>query len=568
MRADIYTGLISLINRERHISMIALMAVIGLYELLSVFYGFELCDSGYYMTFYENIFRAPASVEYNFMYYLSGVAGGAIMWIAPGMGMIGMRLVGVVNNLLIVWLLYKLFSRYIGVEYVIYGCLILFVSFIAMPMTFSYDLLTALLYVVATYLLINGMSDNSYWKVAISGAVIGLNVFTRLPNILGYSLILVAVFYTIYSKSFKNLFKYISSYTLGFIAAIIAVLLFMKIMGHYEIFINCIRDLFSVAQSKTSDVSHGIKHLISIRISCYILIAKALVKLLIPLIIILLGRNIIKNRPLYWVVAVISYASIMAFSIRNDVNVSMYVLCFIGLAYVLVVPNKAIVKSIAIAGAIIAIITPMGSDGLFNSGTIIFAVAAPIAMVFWGRHTQGRIVLLLIAVSCLANMYRAGAYFDAGSLAGKTATIHNSRVENIYTTQNRADVVNDILTGIKPFVKQGDVLFAYGSIPAINYMTGTIPFIGSSWPELLSIEDLRLRLIGAKPPYPPILRQKFNTIGDEWGEPNERYIFNSGVENTTIVNDKKSALVNQFIIVHKYKKAFENRYFILYVVPN
>ena len=54
------------------------IALLTLWQLVVATFGVDLCDTGYYLTFFDNIFKARASVEYNFMYYLSGVAGGAL----------------------------------------------------------------------------------------------------------------------------------------------------------------------------------------------------------------------------------------------------------------------------------------------------------------------------------------------------------------------------------------------------------------------------------------------------------------------------------------------------------
>ena len=44
--------------------------VVALYLLTGVVFGFDVCDTGQYLTMYANIFVAPESVGYHFMYYL------------------------------------------------------------------------------------------------------------------------------------------------------------------------------------------------------------------------------------------------------------------------------------------------------------------------------------------------------------------------------------------------------------------------------------------------------------------------------------------------------------------
>ena len=47
-----------------------------LYGLLVGFQGFDLCDEGWTMTAYQQIFICPQSVEYNFLYYVTLLVGG------------------------------------------------------------------------------------------------------------------------------------------------------------------------------------------------------------------------------------------------------------------------------------------------------------------------------------------------------------------------------------------------------------------------------------------------------------------------------------------------------------
>ncbi|WP_196039280.1 glycosyltransferase family 39 protein, partial [Bacteroides nordii] len=154
------------------------------YQLISVFLGFELCDSGFYMTFYDHIFKAPESVEYNFMYYLSGVVGGTFITLFPDAGIFDIRLLGVVNNMITVYLVYRLLRRHIHVLAIIIGVLLVIISYVGLPMAFYNDLMTCLLYVLAVFYLFKGLrSNNNLWFI-ISGIIVALNTFTRIPNVL------------------------------------------------------------------------------------------------------------------------------------------------------------------------------------------------------------------------------------------------------------------------------------------------------------------------------------------------------------------------------------------------
>ena len=58
--------------------------------------GIDLADTGFYMTFYRYIYTSPESVEYNFMYWLTGIVGGAWLSIFPGI--ISLRVLAMLCN--------------------------------------------------------------------------------------------------------------------------------------------------------------------------------------------------------------------------------------------------------------------------------------------------------------------------------------------------------------------------------------------------------------------------------------------------------------------------------------
>ena len=43
--------------------VVAAMLALVAYQLIGVFWGFELCDSGFYLTFYDHIYDAPETVS-------------------------------------------------------------------------------------------------------------------------------------------------------------------------------------------------------------------------------------------------------------------------------------------------------------------------------------------------------------------------------------------------------------------------------------------------------------------------------------------------------------------------
>ena len=59
-----------------------------LYQLIFIFQGIDFLDEGFTATFYQQFYNDPSSVEYNFMFWLSGLIGGTFACLFPDSGLI------------------------------------------------------------------------------------------------------------------------------------------------------------------------------------------------------------------------------------------------------------------------------------------------------------------------------------------------------------------------------------------------------------------------------------------------------------------------------------------------
>lgn len=162
-------------------------------QIPPLFMGVELCDSGFYLTFYDNIYSHPECVEYNFMYYLSGLTGGALLKIMHTA--LGMRIVGAAVNVLCALCLAAAFPARRFRSAVAGSSLLMIVGSWWLPLTFSYDHLTSLLTCVGLLLIMRSVTArNRTGAVCLalaSGLVLGMNTFARIPNVLGFAYILL-----------------------------------------------------------------------------------------------------------------------------------------------------------------------------------------------------------------------------------------------------------------------------------------------------------------------------------------------------------------------------------------
>ena len=546
------------------------LALLVLYQLLGVFFGMDIADAGFYLTFYDNIFSHPESVEYNFMYYLSGVVGGTFQSLFPSMGMCGMRLLGVAFNTLCAVILYYAMRRHVDERAIALGCALVVASFIAPPYTLCYDLCTIVLYVLAITLLWRGMERDKAWMIALASAMAGLNILVRIPNVLGLSMALVPVIrYFVERRRLDLSLKRTACLTLAFLsAAALAIIIVLALMPerHYSSFLNVLRDLRDIAADESGTASHSTGHMIMVQLKFYLTELWVAVKLAVPVGLYWWVHTRGKlPKWASWAVKAVALAAFVWFVYRMHPLQPLWVMCLVGgiMAIIKHWRQQSGLAWMALLGIGMMLVMPLGSDGAYNNGSIITWAIAPVAALWWLHRSRVTFPLVFIAV-CAVRMVTGGAYFDGGPLWQKRYTIDNKRAAHIYTTRERADVLNTVLHGIEPHVKPGTVLMVYGSAPLMNYLTHTRPYLGCSWVEQLSAPMLEKKLTYAlKTGVPLVLQQKFDNLGPFWSEPNENFRTDY-LHQDSYRDNRKLEVLNRFLDYGDYRVIYEDSHFILY----
>lgn len=537
-------------------------AIVTLYLSTGVFFGFDVCDNGQYMTFYSNIFTAPESVGYHFMYYLSGIVGGAFLAISPAMGLLGMRLFGLACLVMCMLSVWRILKPHISATAIVVGNALSMVAFVALPVTFCYDLLSITLYLLA----IEQLLKPRIIPALVGGCLLGINAFSRTPNVLGFVFAFIPLL-TAWcgEKSLKKGAKLTGASIVGIVVGVGGIIALMALLGHLSIFTDNLATLRHIATDNPSESSHSIISLITQQFSFYYIEFSTWFKLASIIGIYTVLRQRICSPPIR-IMLLLGALSVSVWLMWRMLPLQpIWALCAIGCVTAIWL-NCGNMRSVAVVALLLMLILPMGSDSGFNNGSIILMLAAPIAIAVSMEHTRmfrTGYFTVAFAIVCMGKMITGGAYFDGGPLWQKTATINSPHVTGVFTTPERAAIVNDALKGIQPWVKPGDTLFVYGSMPMLNYLTDTRPAMDCCWPELLSASLLTERLRKITEP-PLVLRQKFVSIGCEFTTPTDSMLHTYGDAKSTFCSDTKIAALNQFLAKHHYKKVFENTYFILY----
>ena len=545
-------------------SVAVTIVLLALWQLAVATFGVDLCDTGYYLTFFDNIFKNPASVEYNFMYYLSGVVGGVLDVLLPEGGKwMAMRAAGVLCNVGAMAILAWAFKRILSATAVILGFLMVVASLVQFPYTFNNDLMRTLLWVAALALAFKGLTEGRWYRLLLAGIIVGMNTFTRIPNVLAVGLAVMPFVAHYYNKKpWRDSWRQCGAMLLGVVVGAGAVIGMMMALGHWDIFKQNMADLLNVATGRSGAASHNAGGMVMEMLGFYkqcLLVGLKMAVLWLPLWV---AWRYIGNRWLRWLIWIaVAIASLYFMWHQSHIMHPLWVMCVAGLLWIICHgSNRALA---AWLGLFMLLVFPLGSDGATNNGGIIAWMAAPVAALLWQRRENVIFPMAFIAVGLMQTL-AVGAYFDGGHLWHKTATINGSRAAFIHTTPERAQVINETLAGLQPYVHEGDTLLCYGSIPMMNHLTRTVPAMGCSWPELLSADALTVRLAALEGELPLVLRQKFNNLGPYWSKATDDYLTTYSIVDDKFLQQEKMDALNHWMTTAGYNIVWQNQWFALY----
>lgn len=531
------------INQHPWTSFGGVLIMLFGFQILNIVYGFDVNDTGFHLIAYENVFSAPDCVAYNFMYYLTNIVGGALMSTFSDLGVLGFRIVGALLVLLTLVIIFLTLKNTIPVIHLLLGSILVVLAFVKPVYVFNNAILSCCLYAVSIVFLYKGLCRKELLLVILSGLIVGLNIFTRIPNILGVGLVLIILLHKKYylkinGFDWRNSFCFLIGVSLG----VLIVLGIMVRMGHVELFFQSLLKVYSMAGGEGS---HNLLWMFKIHIAFYL---SAIIPLLVFYALIHIEKRVESK----------GYLFTVAFYIVSVLSVFLYVYetrwtyvviwGFIASGCIIcVLKNRNQLGILALLALYMLIFEIYGSDSGINHGGLPALLAAPIAsMQLLNRKIMIYVFTFVLAVCW--QVIRKGNFQDSGPIYQKTEKIINClEAKGILTTKENAYAINTTLKGIKSYVSTGDTMICFPSAPMMNYLTHTRPAGGSCQP---GISGFILPIEGT----PKILFNKVPFTGNGWTEVYK-------------LDDKYDFDIKSFILEHNYRKVYENDYFMLFVPP-
>ncbi len=224
---------------------------------------------------------------------------------------------------------------------------------------------------------------------------------------------------------------------------------------------------------------------------------------------------------------------------------------------------------VAVLAFLIMFLLPLGSDYYIATvGIYSLYLAVPLALgLLWKFLKAKPLLYRYLTVASLSIIFVIGAYRtmfgcyrDSGSRFKKTAVVTESEVQTTLTHPNKAQILNNVLEHVKPYKNAETELLAFPSVPMINYMTNTKPFVSNSWIAIMPCDLFKRELLYGEQhkPLPIIVISK--ALSTLWWDTREWRNIMDCMPLHPDLKENNIAL-NNFVLRHSYRVEYDDDYF-------
>lgn len=554
--------------------------VVLLYQFIFIFQGLDFADEGFLMTLYANIFTAPQTATTTFSIWLTGIIGGGLLSIYPQGGVIMMRILGVALVTTTAYIASRTLKPYLPKWSIRLGVLLSIMFMYDDISMLCYNRVSTLIIITAISLLLKGLSGDkgTYRWLLLSGAIFALAPLARFPNILDIAFVAL-IPYAAYLKkqarqtTLKQLLYFVIGWIITFALAVVA-LYATKTATIYADALSMLADMGS-----SSSNSHGIITMIKKTLQQYLSIVETGGGLLfVALLAIPILKHVKGN--LYYIVVTLLLALLYISQSYLNTTYIIYFIAIITTISILLNNYHNSIKILAAASILFNVIYPLGSDyGVNIAGYHTFLFTFPIILAitpqvittlpiysnFIKETSQKQLkymgwglVMVLLVLSAQRRIVTT--YFDYGSRLNKTESLSHPKLNLIYTTPQRAKVVEELLHELNNHVKPNSYLIGYDNLPMLNYLTDTKPYLYGAWVISYHAEMLADRVQRSKAEtgeLPVIVMQHFQSLQNrEWEVDKEYYA-------TSKYRERDNQLC-KFMQQNNYAQVWSNGYFTIH----
>lgn len=544
--------------------------------VVEAFRGLDMTDTGWMLTNQRFIFSHPGAVTYWFHLWLCNVLGGVVDLAFGTYGVLPHKLAATLIYWATVGSVFYLYRRSTTRWQILVATTVSLVfNFVNKSNVVQYNNVSSLLYLLSAAFLAEAvLGQRARWYV-YSGIAAGLNVFVRLPNVVGILIIFLPYLLLIPvfrgdAEPVKVKLRDVVLFLVGVLGAVVAAISTMAILGDLPYYSQSIGSLVNT-QSVDSG-GYGLSTVIRrpLRDAGFAILSA------VPALGVLAATSgfvaLFRNRLLRMLSGIFVAGAVLVLFSAIHPNLHWVFIVSSGVCYSAVIlilldrHSGLAIKLTAGLSAAITLMMSIGSDTAIVSATYLFPAMFP-ALLYAAnalrRLTPGiqplrRLVspvgfaVCMCFVGLSAYEIPHGVYRDTNAMRW---TADYPQIARIFTNRARAQELDHALPVISQFAPAGSTLFAYDSLPLVNYATRTLPYIGNSWPAQYAPAylDKRLKLAEKTERLPVVLMAKSNPRSDQWP-----------LDNKPITN---AGPVVAYLERNHYKLVWEDTAFSLFVPP-
>jgi len=469
---------------------ILVIALMFIYPLLFIWQGLDLTDTGYVLTNYQQIFDEPSSIESSFRTWLSDILGGIWIYFFGDFGFIGYKLAAVLLVWATIYMTYRILRLHIKKGALLFGLLLALMFINRTGYQFNYNSFTAFFYVTGAYFIFEGLRFNKKHLVFISAIILGLNIFIRLPNILGFFLISCIFFYGFINKTPVSVqFKQAVYFLAGYFISVVLTFFVMYMFGHLESYVSLLKGTFTMVNDS---LGHHRKELL---VDTYIRHHKTMLSRIGIITIAVFCLSMIltisakcKNRLVqYGIIFAAAFSFVFYYYgfFRDWVNL---LIMFVGILYVIVLlnvfnkENQKEFRLISFLAFLVLLLTPLGSNIAIRNSIYGMYLCIPLAYSYilsvkefkidirlssesfykwYLRISKEELKLVKVLVLIFFLFFTTMSayeftYRDSDNRMKMLYDVKDPKLKGVFTTQERAIVVQELMDVLPGYVKPGD----------------------------------------------------------------------------------------------------------------
>jgi hypothetical protein len=581
---------------EQNVPFFLLLLVI---PLSLMFQGIDFTDTGWVLSNYQQIFSDPASISYWFHLWLPNIIGGLWNALFGWGGLLSFKIAGVLIFWVTAFFIYKIYRKTLEQKRLLWISLALGMTlhFAGKITVIHYNNISMLTLTVCAFFLFLALEKQSPVFLFCSGAALTASALARIPNITAL-VFTAAIIYNaaIEKRRLSGLLKDLVVFFAGMAAAALAALALMKALGHLDLYLGSLRDLFFSSKEEFSHYSDNDMIKRFLRHWAKALLIASAVFGLACLANLASRKSSVLRRIFFTAAALIMVVVSYLYGWRKSdefIIFSTAGFAAISCACTVLFLDKTYKKQkiLSVLSILLICVLSTGSDTGMTVGAYGIIFALPLVFWFWyeapelslvfsaaekdkaprrlhitlntgdKKNIIGFILVLYVAYS-IPFLFR-DVYRDNPLRWKMTASVNHPLLRGVHTTPERAAAIESLLAALKDHVNKGDYLLTFESIPMVNYVTETKPYLYNSWPILYLPPEFRRALTTARsgrPAVPVIVLARVQIRSKTWPDSGGP----SGDE--TAAGDR--ALLQAFMKEKNYHTVWENNAFQILIPPD